>query len=87
MAALSAGNLSTAQKAYADIAGTKTLTNASSPLGQIGQALQKGNIFAAQQAAKSWQAARSGQHPAVEPTAPAATSSTSGLGSLLDLTA
>jgi len=87
MAALSAGKLGSAQAAYANMAGTIGMIDAGSPLGQIGQALQKGDLSAAQQAVKSWQAGRSGPRPSVAPTTPAATSPTSGLGSLLDLTA
>jgi hypothetical protein len=87
MAALSAGKLGSAQAAYANMAGTIGMVAASSPLGQIGQALQKGDLSVAQLAVKSWQAGRGGPNPAIASTTGAMTSRTSGPGSLLDLTA
>jgi len=42
--------------------GSSTGAQASSPLAQIGQALQNGDLAGAQQAAQAWQAQRSGQH-------------------------
>ena len=91
MSALSDGDLGAAQKAYVGLAAAGGGGNASSPLGQIGQALQAGDLASAQKAAQSWQSARSGHHhghpqPA-QPTASDTATSTSGAGSRINLTA
>jgi len=93
MSALSNGDLGAAQKAFAGLAGANGSASSSSPLGQIGQALQAGDLAGAQKAAQSWQGARSGRHHGhLQPTAapPAPSSSTAaapGVGSLINLSA
>ena len=93
MSALSSGDFGAAQKAYSGLAGTNGAASATSPLGQIGQALQAGDLVGAQKAAQSWQAARSGHHhvhqqaAAPTPTAIDTSAVASGVGSLLNLTA
>ena len=99
MSALSSGDVGAAQKAYAGLTGGNNSTaSATSPLGQIGQALQAGDLAGAQKAAQSWQAARSGHHhghhqtvaaPAPTPAASdtSAATATSGVGTLINLTA
>jgi hypothetical protein len=52
--ALQSGDLSAAQSAFAAITANNPNVNPNGPLGQIGQALQTGNISAAQQVASSW---------------------------------
>lgn len=60
--ALSSGDLASAQKAYASLTANNSNIPANSPLGQIGKALQSGDVGAAQQAMQSMQAARGGHH-------------------------
>ena len=93
MSALSSGDVGAAQKAYAGLAGANGAASATSPLGQIGQALQAGDLAGAQKAAQSWQAARSGHHhdhgrvTAPAPTVSDTSTATSGVGTLINLTA
>ncbi len=95
MSSLQSGNLQSAQKAYATLSGGATTPGGNSLLGQIGQALQKGDLAGAQSGAQSLQAHRGHhQHQAQggSAVAPAATGSASsgtsaGPGSILDLTA
>ena len=94
MSALSGGDVGAAQKAYASLTGSNGTAGATSPLGQIGQALQAGDLVGAQKAAQAWQAARTGHHhghhQAVAAPAPAASdtsTATSGVGTLINLTA
>ncbi len=96
MSALSSGDVGAAQKAYAGLTGGNSTASATSPLGQIGQALQAGDLAGAQKAAQSWQAARSGHHhghhqtvaaPAPTPATSDTTTATSGVGTLINLTA
>jgi hypothetical protein len=69
-AALKAGDLGGAQKAYAALsgnassnaAGNANATSSNGPLAQLGQALQAGDLAGAQQAAQALQAARGGHH-------------------------
>jgi len=62
MAALGAGDLGTAQKAYSSLSGAPAKPSGSSPLAQIGQALMAGDMAGAQKAAQTLQSARSGHH-------------------------
>jgi hypothetical protein len=55
--ALQAGDLGTAQKAFASLAANSpNASNPNSPLGRLGQALQSGDLAAAQQAFASMHA-------------------------------
>ena len=80
-------------KAYSKISGGTNVANGNSLMGQIGQALQNGDLSGAQKAAQTLQASRGGHHhhhqSADASQAPAATSTTnpSGPGSLINITA
>jgi hypothetical protein len=92
MAALKAGDLGSAQKAFSSLPGAGSAANANSPLGKIGQALQAGDLSAAQQAAQTWQAARNSGHHHHEEQAVAASPATTppaaaGVGAFVNLTA
>ena len=98
MSALTAGNLSASQTAFASLPGAGSEANVNSPLGQIGAALKAGNLQAAQQAGQSWQTARSsggGHHhhhgggglAATSPSITTPTTAAAGTGSLPKLTA
>jgi len=92
MAALQAGDLGAAQKAWAGLGNSSGGTRANGPLAAIGQAVQKGDLAAAQQAAQAWQAARSGHHhermaSATPATTTVSTDPSGGPGSLVDLKA
>jgi len=50
--ALKSGDLNAAQQAYASLTSGKTAPDANSPLGQIGAALQKGDLASAQSLAQ-----------------------------------
>ena len=64
MTALQSGNLGAAQKAFATltVAGNIASSDSNSPLAQIVKALQSGDLAAARQVAKAWQAQRSASH-------------------------
>ncbi len=91
--ALKSGDLGAAQQAYSKISGGTNVANGNSLMGQIGQALQNGDLSGAQKAAQTLQASRGGHHhhhqSADASQAPAATSTTnpSGPGSLINITA
>jgi hypothetical protein len=59
---LKGSDLGAAQKAFSGLPGAAATLNGSSPLAQIGQALQVGNLAGAQKAAEAWQATRSSHH-------------------------
>jgi hypothetical protein len=69
-AALQAGDLGAAQTAYAQLTGSTTpptgtsnsTANANSPLAQIGQALQNGDLAGAQKAAQAFQSGHGHHH-------------------------
>jgi len=92
LAAVQSGDLSAAQKAYSGLTGGSATAKGNSPLAQIGQALQNGDLAGAQQATQAFLANRGGHHhhhggtqtaAAASPTAATAT----GAGSLVNLTA
>ncbi len=90
--ALQSGNLAAAQQAFATLTGGSGTVNASSPLAQVGQALSNGDLAGAQTAMQQLQANRAGahhhHHSAPQTTAASATPApTTGLGSLLSVTA
>lgn len=94
MSALSSGDLEAAQKAYAAFATAKGAIKPDSPLGQIGMALQSGDVTGAQQAAQSWQGVQRGHHhpQAAEVPAPSqidasSSSASSGIGRLINVSA
>ena len=94
--AVKSGDLASAQKAFSSLSGNNATVNGNSPLAQIGKALQNGDIAGAQTATQQLQASRSGHHHHANSTSstdasmPAATpqvTTSSGIGSLLNLTA
>jgi soluble cytochrome b562 len=90
MAALQAGDLGAAQKAFGTLPGASNIasSDSTSPLAQIGKALQAGDLAAAQQAAQSWQAARaSHHHHHGAQAAPAAPAGAAGTGAIVNLIA
>ena len=92
MAALQAGDLGSAQKAYAKLPGAAQAASGSSPLAQIGKALQSGDLAAAQKAAQAMQTARGAHrhHPSEQATAPSAAAPApgpAGTGTVVNLTA
>jgi hypothetical protein len=91
-AAVQAGDLSAAQKAYSGVTSGGTVKG-NGALAQIGQALNVGDIAGARQATQTLLASRSAHHqhqggqiPGASPVA-ASLGTSSGAGSLLNLTA
>jgi soluble cytochrome b562 len=112
MSALQSGDLSAAQSAYLQLTGTANVTsssgatsstassaiNGNSPLAQIGQALQNGDLASAQKAAQALQSSRGAHHhhhhggqkadaSAVSALTSTPTTSSTDTGSILDMLA
>lgn len=88
-ASLKAGNLGAAQKAFAGLNGSSN-ANGNSPLAQIGQALQNGDLQGAQQAMQAMQSKHHHHGGQVAPAAVSASTSTAvsdTIGSLISTTA
>ena len=62
MSALKSGDLNAAQQAYSSLTQGRGTPPANSPLAQIGQALQNGDLAGAQKAAQSMHGAHHGHH-------------------------
>ena len=95
-AALQSGNLASAQQAFSTLTGGTGTVNANSPLAQVGQALQNGDLAGAQKAMQQLQANRAGGHhhhhqdstqTAATTTPASAPATSSGVGSVLSVTA
>jgi hypothetical protein len=80
MSAVQSGDMATAQQAYADLTKGKSAVDPSSPLGQLGAALQSGDVDATQKVAQSIQASRSGHAHHHHGGASATTASTASSG-------
>jgi hypothetical protein len=79
MSSVQSGDMASAQQAYADLTKGKSTVDPTSPLGQLGAALQSGDVGAAQKVAQSIQASRSGHtHHHGGASATAASTSSSG---------
>jgi hypothetical protein len=79
LSALNSGDLSAAQQSFSSLGGNTNIRG-NSPLAQLGQALKNGDLAGAQQAAQTLQSARAVATP------PQPSPSTSGSGSLIDVT-
>ncbi len=94
-AALQSGNLASAQQAFSTLTGGTGTVNPNSPLAQVGQALQNGDLAGAQKAMQQLQANRAGGHhhhqsstqTAATTTPASAPATSSGVGSVLSVTA
>ena len=88
---LQSGDMGSAQNALKSLTGGSGTVNSSSPLASIAQALQSGDLVGAQKAAQDFQAKRAGHHHHGGQTqasaAPAPVQTSSGSGSLLNVTA
>ena len=93
--AIQSGNLSDAQSALKTLTGGSSTVNSSSPLASIAQALQSGDIGAAQKAAQQFQTNRASgghhHHHSATTTAAASTTNTTATsgsaGSILNVVA
>jgi outer membrane protein assembly factor BamD (BamD/ComL family) len=83
MSSLQSGDLSAAQQSFKTLAGNNNIQG-NSPLAQLGQALQNGDLEGAQQAAQALQSSHSAPSTVITPAQPS--SSTSGPGSLINVT-
>lgn len=94
MSALKSGDLSAAQQAYSSLTQGRGTPPADSPLGQLGQALQNGDLAGAQKAAQAMQSAHHGHHhhggsstSSSSTAAPAPAPAPAGTGTVINLTA
>jgi hypothetical protein len=89
-AALQAGNLGAAKSSFAALSrssGAAASANPSSPLAQIGQALQSDNLAAAQKVFNSLLGSRAAPQPAPASASASASATPSGRGSVINTTA
>lgn len=87
---IQSGDMTAAQNALKSLTGGSGTVNSSSPLAAIAQALQNGDVQAAQTAAQDFQAKRAGHHhhgQYAPTTASATTPAASGPGSVLSVKA